>query len=255
MKRRQWIRYAGASFASALVGGVASSFQASQAQTSGGVTLQFFGHSCFLFSGAGRRILANPFRAIGCTKGYRAPRVAADLVMISSRLLDEGSLEAIPGNPRLLAESGIYEFRGMQVQGIRTDHDRQGGRRFGVNVVWRWNQGGVNIMHMGGAAAPVTIEQRILMGRPDVLILPVGGGAKSYTASEARDAIQVLNPKIIIPTQYRTQAADANACDIQPIDEFLSLMQGTPVSRRGNSLALRAADLPTSGARIEVMSV
>lgn len=255
MKRRQWMRYAGASLVTTLTTGVAAT-QVSHAQArGGGVAIQFFGHTCFSFSGDGRRILANPFRPVGCTRGYRPARVTVDLVMISSRLLDEGALEEIPGNPQLLSEPGIYEFRGMQVQGIRTDHDRQGGRRFGNNVVWRWNQGGINLMHLGGAAAPITIEQRILMGRPDVLMVPVGGGPKAYNATEARDAIAVLNPKIIIPTHFRTQAADPNACDIQAIDEFLAVMQGTPVSRRGNALTLRPADLPTTGARIEVMSV
>ncbi len=254
MNRRKFIRDAGVSFVASLVAGVASSFQASQAQTRGSVTIQFLGHSAFLFTGDGRRILSNPFRPIGCTKGYRAPQVAADLVMISSRLLDEGALDGIPGNPRLLAEPGIYQFRGMQVQGIRMDHDRVGGRRFGSNIAWRWNQAGINFLHLGGAAAPITVEQRILLGRPDVLMVPVGGGPKAYNAAEAKAAIEVLNPKIIIPTQFRTQAADPNACDIQAVDEFLTVMQGTPVARRGNTIALQPADLPTQGARVELMS-
>ncbi len=254
MKRRQLIRYAGAGLLTAVGAGLATNLQVAQAQTSNSVSIQNLGHTCFLFTGDGRRILVNPFRPIGCTAGYRPPQVAADLVMISSRLLDEGVVEGVPGNPRLLAEPGAYQFTGMQVQGIPTDHDRVGGRRFGRNVVWRWNQAGLNILHMGGAAAPITVEQQILIGRPDVLIIPVGGGPKAYDPQEARQAIQTLNPRVIIPSHYRTQAADDAACDIGGLDAFLALMEGTPVRRTTDSLSLGSADLPESGSRIEVLS-
>jgi L-ascorbate metabolism protein UlaG (beta-lactamase superfamily) len=180
--------------------------------------------------------------------------VAADLFMISSRLFDEGVTEGLPGNPRLLSESGIYEFDGMQVQGIRTDHDDVGGRRFGDNIVWRWNQGGLTIVHMGGAAAPITVEQQILISRPDIALIPVGGGVKAYTPEEAKAALQVLRPKIMIPTHYRTQAADETTCDIQPLDNFLSLIEGTPVERNGDSISIRRSDLPASGTKIQILS-
>lgn len=251
MQRRQFIQCAGASLAASL--GVSLLDRGRAIAQSGGVTIQSLGHTCFLFTGDGRRILVNPFRPIGCTAGYRAPNVAADLVMISSRLFDEGVVEGLPGSPRLLDEPGVYEFTGLQVQGIQTDHDDVQGRRFGVNVVWRWNQGGVNIVHMGGAAAPVTVEQQILIGRPDVLLLPVGNGPKAFTPEEAQATIQTLNPRLVIPTQYRTQAADASTCDILPIDNFLTLMQGTPVEQAGGSTSVSASSLPQS-ATIRVLS-
>jgi L-ascorbate metabolism protein UlaG (beta-lactamase superfamily) len=254
MKRRQFVQYTGASVLTTLGLGMVDQFQSAQAQATSSVTIQSLGHTCFLFTGDGRRILVNPFRPIGCTKGYRAPQVASDLVMISSRLFDEGVTEGLPGNPRILADSGAYQFTGMQVQGIQTDHDDIGGKRFGINVVWRWNQGGLNILHMGGAAAPVTTEQQILMGRPDVLLLPVGNGAKAFTPDEAKAAIATLSPRIVIPTQYRTDAADAAACDILPIEDFLTAMEGTPIQRVGSSIAIGKSDLPSSGTQIRVMS-
>lgn len=250
MKRRQLMQYAGAGL---LVGLGLSTIDRLPAQAqSGGVTIQYLGHSCFLFSG-GQRILVNPFRPIGCTAGYRAPQVPADLVMISSRLLDEGAVEGLPGSPRILFEPGIYDFNGLQINGISTDHDDVGGRRFGTNIVWRWAQGGVNILHLGGAAAPITVEQQILMGRPDVLLIPVGNGPKAFTPEEAQAAIQTLNPRIIVPTQYRTQAADTATCDILPLDNFLALMSGTPVQQVGNSISVSPGDLPSSP-QIRVMN-
>jgi L-ascorbate metabolism protein UlaG (beta-lactamase superfamily) len=195
----------------------------------------------------------NPFRSLGCTAGYRPPKVAAELVLISSQLLDEGAVELVPGNPRLLYEPGVYQFNKKRLQGIRTDHDRLGGKRFGTNVAWQWQQGGLKILHLGGIAAPISLEQKILMGRPDVLLVPIGGGGNVYTPDEAKQAIQVLNPKLIIPTHYRTKAA-ANECESVGLEPFLSLMSGIPVRRGGNTLNLRAADLPKEGAAIQILS-
>jgi L-ascorbate metabolism protein UlaG (beta-lactamase superfamily) len=256
MKRRQFVQqflqYGGVGLSTTLGLGWVGAAQSPARAASGSVTIQSLGHTCFLFTGDGRRILVNPFRPIGCTKGYRAPQVAADLVMISSRLFDEGVTEGLPGSPRILADSGAYQFTGMQVQGIQTDHDDLGGKRFGINTAWRWNQGGLNLLHLGGAAAPITVEQQILMGRPDVLLLPVG--AKAFTPDEAKAAITTLSPKIVIPTQYRTEAADATACDILPLDDFLKLMEGTTIQRAGDSVSLSTADLPSSGTKILVLS-
>ncbi|NES97199.1 MAG: MBL fold metallo-hydrolase [Desertifilum sp. SIO1I2] len=254
MRRRQLMRYAGASLLTAMGTTWASGFKPSVAQNSDRLSIQWLGHTCFLFTGGGQRVLVNPFRNIGCTAGYRPPNVETDLVLISSQLLDEGAIETLPGNPRLLYEPGVYQMETKQIQGIRTDHDREGGRRFGVNVAWRWQQAGINILHLGGIAGPISVEQRILLGTPDIVFIPVGGGPKAYNPTEARQALQTLSPKLIVPTHYRTQAAD-NICDIVALDEFLNLMDGTPVRRtNSDTLTLTQADLPSNGSEIKVMS-
>jgi L-ascorbate metabolism protein UlaG (beta-lactamase superfamily) len=241
------MRYARVSLLAAMGMGFAAELHPSQAQTGNSLTVRWLGHTAFLFSGSGQKILTNPFRKIGCTAKYRAPKVNANLVMISSQLLDEGVVEGLPGDPKLLYAPGVYQVGGLQIQGISTDHDRVGGRRFGKNVVWSWTQAGIKILHLGGLAAPITLEQKILMGRPDLLLLPVGGGSKAYSPQEAKQAIQVLSPKLIVPTQFRTQAADAATCDIVALDEFLQLMAGTPVNQLSNdSFSLKPSDLPAT---------
>ena len=252
MKRRQFVRYAGASLLATAGTGIASSFEAYQAQTNS-LSVQYLGHTCFLLTGSGQRILVNPFRSQGCTAGYRAPKVNASLVLISSQLLDEGAVDIVPGDPRLLYEAGAYNVGGLKIQGIGADHDRVGGRRFGRNIVWKWNQGGLSVLHLGGIAGPITLEQKILMGTPDVVMIPIGGGAKAYTPEEAQQALRVLNPKIVIPTHYRTQAAKGQ-CDIVGLDNFLTLMTGTPIRRGGDTIALQRRDLPKEGMVIQVLS-
>ncbi|MFQ4138007.1 MBL fold metallo-hydrolase [Nodosilinea sp. PGN35] len=248
MKRRKLLGYAGAGLGASLGMGLLNS---AQAQTAG-VTVRSLGHTAFLFTGGGRRILVNPFRRIGCTAGFPSPAQPADIVMISSRLFDEGYLNELPGEPRVLTDPGVYDFENLRIQGILTPHDRQGGRRFGNNTVWKWTQGGVTIVHMGGAAAPLGVEEQILLGRPDIMLVPVGGGPKAYTAAEAVQAVQVLRPKIVVPTHYLTTVA-GESCELDPVDDFLALMPGTPVTRAGQgALTVRANDLPGEGMRIQV---
>ena len=255
MKRRQFMRYAQAGLLAASGMGLASGFEAYQAQTSNGLSIKWLGHTSFLFTGSGQRVLTNPFRQLGCTSGYRSPNVSTDLVLISSQLLDEGAVEEISGEPKLLYQPGAYQVAGLQLQGISIDHDRQGGRRFGTNVAWRWQQGGITVLHLGGAAAPISIEQKILMGRPDVLLIPVGGGPKAYNAQEAKQAVQILNPKVIIPTHYRTAAADSASCDLTSVDEFLALMEGANIRQvQNDAITIKPGDLPQEGSVVRVLS-
>lgn len=258
MKRRELIQYAGAGLLAAVGTSLTSGLQGYQAQSSSALSVQWLGHTCFLFVTNGLRILVNPFRQVGCTAGYRAPKVTADLVLISSQLLDEGEITGLPGNPKILYDPGVYEWQGMQLQGIAIDHDRAGGRQFGTNIAWRWTQADINILHLGGAAAPIAIEQKILMNRPDLVLIPVGGSGdnrKAYNAEEAKAAVEALSPKLVIPTHYRTRAADAAKCDIVPVDGFLKLMKGQPI-RRTNSdkIELRPGSLPKDGYAVQVLS-
>jgi L-ascorbate metabolism protein UlaG (beta-lactamase superfamily) len=252
MKRRQLIGYAGAGLVTAVITNLGDQVPVN-AQSSG-VSIQWLGHTCFLLTNGNVKILINPFATVGCTAKYRLPKVPADLVLISSQLLDEGAIDKIAGNPKLVYQPGVYEFRGVKLQGITTDHDRNSGKRFGKNIAWKLTPGGINLLHLGGSAAPITLEQKILMGRPDVLFIPVGGSAKAYNPQEAKDAIAVLNPKLVIPTHYRTQAADDGKCDITPVDDFLTLMQGVNIRRSNNdSVAINSKSLPEN-TEIQVLS-
>jgi Beta-lactamase superfamily domain len=243
MKRRQLIRFAQTSLFAATGTLLTSNLAATLAQSkpsgaSGSLTVQWLGHMCFLFSGEGQQLLVNPFKPIGCTAGYRPPNISTNLVVISSQLLDEGYVDDLPGEPKLLFDPGIYNINKLRFQGIRVDHDREGGRRFGTNITWLWNQSGLKILHLGGAAAP---------------LIPVGGGPKAYGPEEAKQAISVLRPRLIIPTQYRTAAADPNACDLVPVDEFLKVMTDTPVKQLGSDTAtITRKDVPEQGSQIYI---
>lgn len=255
MKRRQVIQYVQTGLLAVATTALVSRTKDSQAQTNNSLSVRWLGHTCFLFTGGGKKILVNPFRPGGCTAGYRQPAADADLVLVSSLLLDEGNLEGLPEDQKLLFEPGAYRLGDLQFQGIKTDHDDRGGRQFGTNTVWGWTQAGIKILHMGGAAAPIDFDGQILMGRPDVLFLPVGGGPKAYNPEEAVQAMELLSPKVVVPTHYRTQAADPATCDLQPLDDFLALVGGQEVRRvGGDTILFSPGTLGESGTSIIILN-
>lgn len=250
MRRRQILQLAQGGLISAFTAGIIT--DAANAQTKSTLKLEWLGHMSFLASGDGVQFLTHPFRPIGCTANLPTPKAAADYILISSRLLDEGYLDSLPKDKRVLSEPGSYNLKGINLQGISMDHDRLGGRRFGRNVAWKWKQAGIFVLHLGGASAPITPSQRILMGRPDVLILPIGGSpeatdpmqAKIYSPTEARAIVQELNPRIVIPVSYRTDKS-TNACQLTSVDAFLDLMPKESVQKMGGAiLELKAGSLP-----------
>lgn len=233
MKRRELIRYGAIGLTTAIATNIVSRRILAQ-DASAGVTIQYLGHTCFLFTGDGLKVLVNPYETAGCTAGYNLPDVQPDVVLVSSFLLDEGAVDAVAGNPEIITERGVHQAGGIKFQGFSLAHDREGGRRFGKNTAWRWTQGGVDILHLGGAAGALATEDKILLSGADIMLAPVGGGMKAYTPQEAEQAVKVLNPKMVIPTHYRTSASNKENCDLAPVEEFLSLVPDLEVSKVGS---------------------
>lgn len=220
--------------ASALAATALLSTLAIPAAQAAGVTITSYGHSALLINGGGRSVLVNPFKAVGCAKGLREPRVNATVTLASSELPDEG---ARIGGGTYLVKPGSYRVGGLNLEGFSAPHDRVGGRRFGNATIWRWQQGGLSFAHLGGSAAPLSGEDKVLLGRPDVLIIGVGGGGKVYDGKEAAEVVRQLNPRRVIPVQYVSGDAP-QGCDQGGVQPFLDAMGGTTVRRVGTTLSL-----------------
>jgi L-ascorbate metabolism protein UlaG (beta-lactamase superfamily) len=58
----------------------------------------------------------------------------------------------------------------------------------------------------------------------DILLIPVGGG-RVLNAEKAAEIVSLLEPKIVIPMLYKT---DASKDDFQPVDLFIKEMGSEP---------------------------
>ena len=183
-------------------------------------------------SGAG--IAAGDF-TVGCAAGLAEPRVNAGVILASSELADEGARGVAGG--RFLVQPGSYRIGGLSLEGFASPHDRIDGRRFGQSTLWRWQQGGLSFAHLGATAGPITGADKVLLGRPDVLIIGVSGGSKIFNGEEAAEVVRALNPRRVIPVQYVSGAAPDN-CDQEGLQPFLEAMQGTTIRDGGRTLSL-----------------
>ncbi len=218
------------SFYLKIISAIGFLLSASPSVLADGVTIQNFGHSALLIKGGGQSVLLNPFKAVGCAAGLKEPRVNANVILASSLLADEGAKVA---NGTFLVNPGSYRIKGLYIEGFAAPHDRLGGRRFGQATLWRWKQGGLNFAHLGGSAAPLTGEGKVLLGRPDILIIGVGGGAKVYNGDEAAKVVKELNPRRVIPVQYLSTNSPAE-CDLSNVKPFLQAMKNAKVIQVGN---------------------
>ena len=207
----------------------------SPALAGGGVSISSYGQRAMLIQGGGQSVLLNPYKAVGCAAGLTEPRVNAGVILASSELADEGARGVAGG--RFLVQPGSYRIGGLSLEGFASPHDRIDGRRFGQSTLWRWQQGGLSFAHLGATAGPIIGADKVLLGRPDVLIIGVGGGSKIYDGAEAADVVKLLNPKRVIPVQYVNGEAPAD-CDQEGVQPFLDAMAGTTIRQVGTRLSL-----------------
>ena len=204
----------------------------------GDLLLKSLGHGSFLIKGREKSVLLNPFKAIGCASNLIEPTgVKSDFILASSKLADEGYN---PNDQLMFVEAGVYKFEDMLLNGIEVPHDRVGGRRLGMATVWSWEQNNLKIVHMGGAAGEIDINSQIILSRPDILFISIGGGFKSYNGSEASNVVKILKPSIVIPVHFVRGRNNSDACDFSNADLFLENMQDFKVKYLGKSFEINS---------------
>ena len=204
----------------------------------GDLLLKSLGHGSFLIKGREKSVLINPFKAIGCASNLNEPKgINADFILASSKLADEGYN---PNDQLMFVEPGVYKFEDILLNGIEVPHDRVGGRRFGMATVWSWKQNNLKIVHMGGAAGEMDKNSQIILSRPDILFISIGGGLKSYNGSEASDVVKTLKPSIVVPVHFARGKNISDNCDFSKADFFLENMQDFKVKYLGKSFEINS---------------
>ena len=204
----------------------------------GDLLLESLGHGSFLIKGKEKSVLLNPFKAIGCASDLKEPKgLNADFILASSKLADEGYN---PNDELMFVEPGVYKFGDILLYGIEVPHDRVGGRRFGMATVWSWEQNNLKIVHMGGAAGKIDINSQIILSRPDILFISIGGGSKSYNGSEASRIVKRLKPSIVIPVHFVKGKNISSDCDFSNADLFLENMQDFKLKYLGKKFEINS---------------
>jgi len=179
--------------------------------------ITWLGHSCFKLKGKQATVITDPFSpAIGYTLG----KVMADIVTVSHPHPGHSYVQGVADEPRVLKSPGEYESGGVLTVGVHTFHDNEKGAQRGKNTVFVIDVDDVMICHLGDLGHVLTAEQVAEIDGVDVLLIPVGG-VSTIDAVQAAQIVRQLEPKIVIPMHYKTEAEKK---DLETADRFLKEM-------------------------------
>lgn len=179
--------------------------------------IRWLGHACFeIVTSSALTIITDPPDA---AVGYPPVQSKADLVLVSHAHSDHSAVNLLPGAPHIVSNPGEGQWKGITFKGIASFHDDQNGRLRGNNTIFAFVADGIRLCHLGDLGHNLTASQIDGIGPVDVLMIPVGG---YYTidARVARDVVQTIHPRLILPMHYKT-AALARNFPISDAGEFL----------------------------------
>ena len=184
--------------------------------------IQYLGHSCFVLTeSTGTTVVTDPYGKIG----FSVPAVRADVVTVSHQHYDHNNVAAVEGHPLIIDKEGFYTFDGVEVTGIRSFHDDEGGAVRGENIIFKFCMDGLDVCHLGDIGESCTAELLEQILPIDILLIPVGG---KYTidSEQAREYVDRIMPSIVIPMHYKTK--DLNM-DIEKPDDFVDSFEDEEV--------------------------
>jgi L-ascorbate metabolism protein UlaG (beta-lactamase superfamily) len=204
--------------------------------------IRWYGQSAFLLTAGEHRVFIDPFGDVSGARpadsGWSWPfppidGVEADLLLVTHDHLDHNGVEAVGGDPAVLAKPGTHESPIGEVVGIASEHDAVAGTQRGPNTIFRFALDGATVAHLGDLGQPaLRPEQREALGDVDVLFLPIGGGP-TIAADDAASLVRELRPALVVGMHYRTPGGLAF---LDPPDAFLEAL-GARVERLETSEA------------------
>ncbi|MFC2045476.1 MBL fold metallo-hydrolase [Chloroflexota bacterium] len=172
------------------------------------------GHSCFKITGKQATVITDPYSP---DLGYLLGNQTADIITISHQHQGHSYAENIGDNPRLVTGPGEYEIGGILIIGVATYHDAEGGTERGKNTVYLLEVDDISVCHLGDLGHALTADQVEEIDNVDVLLVPVGG-VSTIDASTAAKVVRQLEPGIVIPMHYKTEALNR---ELETADKFL----------------------------------
>jgi L-ascorbate metabolism protein UlaG (beta-lactamase superfamily) len=196
--------------------------------------LRWYGQSAFSLAAVGDSVFIDPFgdmkaaQGRGMTWNYPAITGAvADLLLVTHEHADHNAVQVVAGVKQTVRSSaGTFETQLGSLVGIASEHDPAAGTKRGANVIYVFELGGVRVCHMGDfGQAELRPEQRMAIGKVDLLFVPVGGLA-TIDGRAAAELVELLEPTWVVPMHYRTPAISF----LEPIDGFLNAVKGEVVA-------------------------
>ena len=186
--------------------------------------LQYLGHASFrIISEMGTTIVCDPYNSN--MVGFDMARVRCDVVTMSHHHGDHDCMDSIVGSPAELDVELACAADDVAIESIETFHDSELGAKRGKNLVFTFLVDGLKVVHMGDIGC---FDEKVVakIKDCDVLLIPVGG-TFTVDATGAKQYVDSVKPKIVIPMHYKTEEHSFN---VDGVDKFLSLFDSERVT-------------------------
>ncbi|MFQ5850033.1 MAG: MBL fold metallo-hydrolase [Candidatus Binatia bacterium] len=231
-------------FSSSLITGHLSLFTPVPAtNNTGSVVIRWFGHATFqITSSKGTRILTDPH-----IRDYLpVPTLPQHIVTTSHNHTPHSNIWMARGKPVILEGLSHLDddwkaihriIRDVSVYTVPAYHDKSQGLQRGKNAIFVFRVDDICIAHLGDLGHRLTKVQLKMLGKIDILLVPIAGGMYTVPADEAREVTKQVNPRIAVPMHYSWEDA---------AEEFT---RGHPRVRKINSHTLKISkrQLPKAG--------
>lgn len=197
--------------------------------------IYWLGHGCFRLKGRDATVVTDPCAP---ATGYKIGKISADIVTVSHDSPEANYRAAITGEAKFLSGPGEYEISNVLITAVTTESgaaESEGAESESTatndrNVAFVIDLDDVRICDLGKITQVPTADSAEFLSGADVLFLPVGGG-EVLDAEKAAKTVSLLNPKLVLPMIYSTEASSAQ---LDTVEKFLKEMsiEGKPPEQK-----------------------
>jgi L-ascorbate metabolism protein UlaG (beta-lactamase superfamily) len=202
--------------------------------------IQYFGLSSFKISTKEATIITDPFHK---DSGLVAPRGAADILILAQK--DKKlytAISGISGEHFDITNPGEYDIKGVTITGIPLKQEE---KYVSIFLIESEDIRILNLTHIKDFN--LKEEELESLGDIDVLILPVGGNTV-MSAATASKAVNVIEPKVVIPSHYKIKNL---IVDLDPLEKFIKEMGGKKEDME--KFSFKKKDLSEEGTKVIVL--
>jgi len=193
------------------------------------LTITWHGHSCFSIDNGVRSLTLDSYSP--SMTGYPPLQVETHALLASHLHEDHyfpSAVKILPSESPVLQqmeagaawpaqpEPGLFYYKA-----IETSHDETGGSKRGRNTIHLIRANGLVVAHLGDLGHILSPHQAQAVGRPDLLLVPVGG-VFTVDAPTARQVIRQIQPANIAPMHYQIGYGTFPIAAVEP---FLKLVE------------------------------
>ena len=200
--------------------------------------ITWHGQSCFKIQSKQELIVINPNSPVKA--GFKKQNSKANILLLTNP--EEITLFEKNEETFIIAEPGEYEVKGIFVYGVEFIHH---GRK---SIIYQIEVEGIKIGILDEINRVLNGDELEGLDGIDILLIPVGGG-ETINASQAREIINSIEPRLVIPSCYEIPGIKIT---IDPVEKFLKEM-GVKEVEKEKVFSLKKANLLAEGVRVVVL--